>query len=101
MEKLKPHYLLSNVIALVSERGVDAFTATALNGAAALGLSGELAVSVVVKLKHKDFYKSMTTHVDHQIWQDVYHATLKSGVVVYIKLTLRANGTIVIQFKEK
>jgi len=43
----------------------------------------------------------MTTHTDHRIWQDVYHADLKSGLKVYIKLTLRENGIVVIQFKEK
>jgi motility quorum-sensing regulator / GCU-specific mRNA interferase toxin len=101
MEKKKPHYLLSEVLSAVEERGVNAFTATALNGAANLGLSGELAVVVVMSLRQKHFYKSMTTHADHQVWQDVYHTTLKSGLVAYIKLTLRENGAVVIQFKEK
>jgi motility quorum-sensing regulator/GCU-specific mRNA interferase toxin len=56
---------------------------------------------VVLGLKQKDLYKSMTTNGDHKIWQDVYHATLKTGLVAYIKFTLRENGTVVIQFKEK
>lgn len=47
------------------------------------------------------FYKSMTTHADHRIWQDVYHADLSSGLQAYIKLTLREKGSVVIQFKEK
>lgn len=101
MEKKKPHYPLPEVQRVVAARGVNAFTATALSGAAALGLSGEQAVIVVLGLKQKDLYKSMTTHADHKIWQDVYHATLRAGLVVYIKLTLRENGTVVVQFKEK
>ncbi len=101
MEKKNPHYLLFNVQLAVEERGVNAFTATALSGASALGLSGEQAVTVVLGLKQKDFYKSMTTNADHKIWQDVYHASLKTGMVVYIKVTLRENGSVVIQFKEK
>jgi motility quorum-sensing regulator / GCU-specific mRNA interferase toxin len=101
MEKKKPHYLLSEIQQAVEARGVDAFTATALHGAMMLGLSGEQAVAIVLGLKRKDLYKSMTTHADHKIWQDVYHATLKSGMVAYIKVTLRENGTVVIQFKEK
>ena len=101
MEKKKPHYLLTEVQRVVEERGVNAFTATALSGAAALGLTFEQAVAVVLGLKQKDLYKSMTTHADHKIWQDVYHAKLKSGAVAYIKVTLRENGTVVIQFKEK
>ena len=101
MEKKKPHYLLSDVLNIVKSRGENAFTATALTGAAALGLSSEQAVAVVLGLKQKDFYKSMTTNVDHKIWQDVYHAASKAGLVAYIKVTLRENGTVVIQFKEK
>jgi motility quorum-sensing regulator/GCU-specific mRNA interferase toxin len=101
MEKKKPHYLLTEVQRVVEGRGVNVFTATALTGAAALGLSSEQAVAVVLGLKQKDFYKSMTTNADHKIWQDVYHAALKTGLVAYIKFTLRENGTVVIQFKEK
>ena len=101
MEKKKPHYLLSDVLNIVKSRGENAFTATALTGAVALGLSSEQAVAVVLGLKQKDFYKSMTTNVDHKVWQDVYHAALKAGLVAYIKVTLRENGTVVIQFKEK
>lgn len=101
MEKKKPHYSLAEVQRVVEERGVNAFTATALTGAVALGLSGEQAVAVVLGLRPKDLYKSMTTNADHKIWQDVYHAVLKSGSVAYIKVTLRENGTVVIQFKEK
>jgi motility quorum-sensing regulator/GCU-specific mRNA interferase toxin len=101
MEKKKPHYLLSEVQRVVEQRGVNVFTATALTGAAALGLSSEQAVAVVLGLKQKDLYKSMTTNADHKIWQDVYHAALKSGPVAYIKVTLRENGSVVIQFKER
>lgn len=101
MEKKKPHYPLVDVQRVVEVRGVNSFTATALKGAAGLGLSHEQAVLVVLGLKPKDLFKSMTTNNDHKIWQDVYHASLNSGVVAYIKVTLRENGTIVIQFKEK
>lgn len=101
MEKRKPNYLLSDVLAIVAVSGVDAFTQTALHGAWDLGLTSEGAVAVVLGLQQTNFYKSMTTHTDHRIWQDVYHADLKSGLKVYIKLTLRENGIVVIQFKEK
>ena len=101
MEKKKPHYALSEIQRVVEARGVSAFTGVALAGAAALGLSCSQAVVVVLSLKQKDLYKSMTTNGDHTIWQDVYHAALDSGLVAYIKFTLRDNGTVVIQFKEK
>jgi motility quorum-sensing regulator/GCU-specific mRNA interferase toxin len=92
---------LVDVQRAVEARGINSFTATALNGAAALGLSHEQAVLVVLGLKPRDLFKSMTTNNDHKIWQDVYHASLDSGAVAYIKVTLRENGTVVIQFKEK
>jgi motility quorum-sensing regulator/GCU-specific mRNA interferase toxin len=101
MEKMKPNYLLSDVLAVVAANGVDAFTQTALQGFWDLGLTSEGAVAVVLGLRQSNFYKSMTTHVDHRIWQDVYHADLESGLKAYIKLTLRENGIVVIQFKEK
>ncbi len=101
MEKKRPHYSLLDIQHVVEMRGASAFTATALRGAAVLGLSNVQAIAVVLELKQKNLYKSMTTHLDHTIWQDVYHATLESGLVAYIKVTLRENGTVVIQFKEK
>ncbi len=101
MEKKKPHYPLSAIQQVVAERRVNAFTATALVGAAELGLSPNEAVETVLGMRSGAFYKSMTTHADHTIWQDVYHVTLKSKQVAYIKVTLRENGIVVIQFKEK
>ena len=101
MEKGKPLYLLSEVLAIVAASGVDAFTQTGLHGAWDLGLTSEGAVAIVLGLRQTNFYKRMTTHADHRIWQDVYHADLKSGLRVYIKLTLRENGIVVIQGKEK
>jgi len=46
------------------------------------------------------FFKSMTSHLDHRVWQDVYHAPCPNGKTAYIKLTLQA-GSVVIQFKER
>ena len=34
-----------------------------------------------------DFYKSMTTHADHRVWQDVYRPATPVGEV-YLKLTV-------------
>ena len=65
-----------------------------------MGLDGADAVLVVIGLTRTDFYKSMTTHGDHSVWQDVYHRQLDDERWVYIKLTLR-EGAVVIQFKER
>jgi motility quorum-sensing regulator/GCU-specific mRNA interferase toxin len=71
MEKRTPHCKLSVVKALV-EAGQVRTTFTALAGGAALGLDFEAMVGVIMSLTSQDFYKSMTTHADHRIWQDVY-----------------------------
>jgi motility quorum-sensing regulator/GCU-specific mRNA interferase toxin len=44
-------------------------------------------VAVVLALTPKDLYKSMTTHADHKVWQDVYRPATKAGEV-YLKLTV-------------
>jgi motility quorum-sensing regulator/GCU-specific mRNA interferase toxin len=53
---------------------------------------------VVTALTPKDFYKSMTTHADHRIWQDVYRTATPLGEV-YLKLIVLDDVPIV-SFKE-
>jgi motility quorum-sensing regulator/GCU-specific mRNA interferase toxin len=101
MEKRKPHYDLAAVKLAVRQRGADAFTASALVGAQAMGLDFASATDVVCAMTRADFYKSMTTHAASQVWQDVYHCVTPNGKVAYVKVTLRVDGSIVIQFKEK
>ena len=100
MEKRKPHYDLSAVKSTVRLRGADAFTATALIGAQAMGLEIAQAIEVVCSMSRSDFYKSMTTLASSQIWQDVDHPETPAGIS-YVKVTLRPQGSVVIQFKEK
>jgi motility quorum-sensing regulator / GCU-specific mRNA interferase toxin len=101
MEKRKPHYDLGAIKHAVQQRGADAFTATALVGAQAMGLDSLQAITVVCAMSRSDFYKSMTTHAASQVWQDVYNPLTPNGKVAYVKVTLRLDGSIVIQFKEK
>ena len=101
METRRPHYDLAAVKVAVRQRGADAFTATALIGAQAMGLGAASAIDGVCAMPRADFYKSMTTHASSQVWQDVYHCDAPNGNVAYVKVTLRTDGSIVIQFKEK
>jgi motility quorum-sensing regulator/GCU-specific mRNA interferase toxin len=55
-------------------------------------------VAVVLALTPKDFYKSMTTHADHTVWQDVYRPTTNAGEVC-LKLTV-INDVLIVSFKE-
>jgi motility quorum-sensing regulator/GCU-specific mRNA interferase toxin len=73
-------------------------TYSALAGGAALGLDFDGIVAVVLALKPGDFYKSMTTHADHRVWQDVYRPTTNAGEV-YLKLTV-IDDVLIVSFKE-
>ena len=100
MEKQTQHYDLTVVKARVTRDGIFTFTATARKGASALGLSEAVAVGMVLNLQRSQLFKSMTTHADHRVWQDIYHAFCPDGKAAYIKLTLQ-DGALVIPFKEK
>ena len=98
MEKRKAHYPLTTVKRLAAERRVS-FTVTAVAGAAAMGFATDDVLSVVSSLTIRDLYKSMTSHADHTVWHDVYHADTARGVV-YLKLTVLEN-LLIVSFKEK
>jgi motility quorum-sensing regulator/GCU-specific mRNA interferase toxin len=99
MEKGTPHCRLSVVKALVVAGQVRA-TASAYLGALELGIPDLAGMcAVVIALTPGDFYKSMTTHADHRIWQDVYHGRTPDGLDVYLKLTV-IDDVLIVSFKE-
>jgi len=53
---------------------------------------------VISGLSRKNFFKSMTTHQNHRVWQDVYHGEW-SGKQLYIKFQ-QAGEYFVVSFKE-
>lgn len=97
MEKRTPHCQLSVVKTLV-EAGKVHTTHAARTGANELGLAFSDMLDVVLALTPADFYKSMTTHADHTIWQDVYRPSSPAGDV-YLKLTV-INDVLIVSFKE-
>ena len=97
MEKATPHYNLPAVKTLI-EAGKVRSTQSALVGAAAMGFNFDGIVAVIMALTPKDFYKSMTTHTDHRIWQDVYRSITDAGEV-YLKLTV-IDDVLIVSFKE-
>ncbi len=97
MEKGTPHCRLVRVRALV-EAGKVRATFSALSGAAALGFDFDAMLGIVKALTTADFHKSMTTHHDHQLWQDVYRPITSAGAV-YLKLTV-TDDVLVVSFKE-
>lgn len=97
MEKGVPHRRLPVVKALVQAGQVRA-TLSALSGGAALGLDFSGMIGVIMALTPQDFYKSMTTHADYRIWQDVYRPKTVAGEI-YLKLTV-IDDVLIVSFKE-
>ena len=97
MEKSTPHCKLTVVKSLV-EAGKIRATRSARFGATAMGLELSDMLAVVIALTPTDFYKSMTTHADHTVWQDVYHPSTPAGDV-YLKLTV-IDDVLIVSFKE-
>ncbi|MHB1619572.1 MAG: type II toxin-antitoxin system MqsR family toxin [Sulfuricella sp.] len=99
MEKGTPHCKLPVVKALIEAGKVNA-TASAFGGARDLGINDLAGMcAVVMSLTSADFSKSMTTHADHRIWQDVYHAKTANSADVYLKLTV-IDDVLIVSFKE-
>ena len=55
-------------------------------------------LAVVMALTTADFHKSMTTHVDHCVWQDVCRPMTPAGEV-YLTLTV-IDDVLIVSFKE-
>ena len=76
-------------------------TGSAFIGARELGINDLAGMcGVLISLGQDDFYKSMTTHADHRIWQDVYHTKTTDGIGVYVKLTV-IDDVLIVSFKER
>lgn len=97
MEKRKPHCKLDRVKELIAQEKVMA-TRTALTHAAMLDCDFGAMLQVIQQLTPADFYKSMTTHADYTIWQDVYKPSTAYGDL-YIKLTV-IDDVLIVSFKE-
>jgi motility quorum-sensing regulator/GCU-specific mRNA interferase toxin len=98
MEKCTPHYSLIEIQAQMTSVMAMNLTESARLGIHGAGMGWEDALAVVRGLRRKDFYKSMTTHRDHRIWQDVYHTCWREKAL-YVKFQ-KAGAFFVISFKE-
>ena len=97
MEKRTPHCQLSRVKILI-HAGKVRTTQTARAGAVALGFDYFGMLAVLLVLEPSDFYKSMTTHADHTLWQAVYRPKTPAGDV-YLKRTVM-DDVLIVSFKE-
>ena len=98
MEKHTPHYPLAEIQAQMTTVQEMNLTVSARTGIRAVGMAQADALAVVQRLTRKGFYKSMTTHADPRVWQDVYHGQW-NGAALYIKFQW-AGEYFVVSFKE-
>lgn len=82
MEKQKPTYDLGSI--QESAASTMGITATAIKGAAEMGMVRADIISVIKALTRRDFHKSITTHHNHRVWMDVYNGRA-AGYEIYIK----------------
>ena len=98
MEKGTPNYSLADILAQMQSVPDMNLTVSARTGIRDAGMGQMDALAVVKTLTRKHFYKSMTTHANHRVWQDVYHGQW-GDVSLYIKFQ-RAGEYFVVSFKE-
>ena len=99
MEKRKPTYDLEAVKAALGDVSTMRSTRTAMRDVQALGLDRSQMAGVLAVLARADFHKSMTSHADHRVWQDVYQPELE-GISLYVKFTVDDGGFLLLSFKE-
>lgn len=71
MEKRTPTYDLAGFRKEFSSVRALRMTRTAQNATMQLGMTLQDVVQVVQGMTRSHFYKSMTSHADHHVWQDV------------------------------
>ena len=100
-EKRIPHYSLEEIQAAFSTVDGLKMTRAAFDGANEVGLDNEGVIGVIQSMQRNQFYKSMTSYVDHKVWQDVYHVPSVLGML-YVKFTVKSpGGFMLLSFKEK
>jgi motility quorum-sensing regulator/GCU-specific mRNA interferase toxin len=102
MEKRKPHYDLKKFKKLFSGQETREITRTAQKGAASMGYMDMDDIQAVLKrIGPEHFYKSMTTHHDHKMWQDVYkYRDDDNGLYIKVQLSFDGKKAVLVQMKK-
>jgi len=100
MEKRNPTFDLEALQAAFSDANTLNRTTTAKRSATALGFNANDIVAIIQSIRRDHFYKSMTSHANHDMWQDVYFVPSSAGVL-YVKFTMSKDGFLLLSFKEK
>ena len=98
-EERIPHYLLSSVQAQMATIDAMNMTESSRIVVRLAGMKMSDALTVVLGLSRKDFFKSMTARENHRIRQDVYCGEW-CGEPLYITFQ-QAGECFVVSFKEQ
>ena len=100
-EKKSPTYDLASIQVVFSTVAGLNVTGSALDSASVLGLTRADMVKIIQSIQRSHLHKSMTSHKDHRVWQDVYFVPYQE-ISLYIKFTLNEVGNfLLISFKEQ
>lgn len=101
MEKRKPHYNLDLVKKLLNKKATRLVRDIALQNAMSVGYEDLSAIlSVINNLCSHHFYKSMTSEMNHKLWQDVYkYVDEEKKLYIKVQLTINSDKAVLIQFK--
>jgi hypothetical protein len=95
----KPRYPLRDVKKAFANIARLNRTVSAADGAEEIDMDEQAVVDVIAGLTGRDFDKSMPSHADPGIWQDVYKLIVQ-GREVYVKFTMDTRGALLlISFK--
>ena len=96
MEKFTPTYNLEEF-----KKSNFTITRTAEKTALDLNFDRNDIRGVISTMEQKHFYKSMTSYVNHKVWQDVYHVPCRN-MILYVKFTQNVISEFtLLSFKEK
>jgi motility quorum-sensing regulator/GCU-specific mRNA interferase toxin len=99
-EKRKAHYPLVAIKADFADPAKLNRSFVSRQGADDLDMDDAAVVAVIQGLAVADLDKSMSSHLDHTIWQDVYKPTV-GKTELYVKFTVDTQGQyFLISFKE-
>ncbi len=76
-------------------------TGTAIRSAAALGFGRAEIVTTIQTMQRSQFYKSMTAHRDHRVWQDVYRVPSAVGTLYVTFTAVVVSEFVLLSFKER
>mgnify|MGYP001596581508 FL=1 len=100
MKKRVCHYALSRIKKLILENKF-LITKSALKTAIEdfSFLEADI-LNQILTLENEHFYKSMTSHFDHTLWQDVYKKQINDSKA-YVKVQISDENSVIISFKKE